>query len=69
MRVSWAGCGLSLPWRLCKPAPLRWATRHLLQDRSFTREAEDLAAWAREHDGAIRGAELVEMLARSRLTA
>jgi UDP:flavonoid glycosyltransferase YjiC (YdhE family) len=69
MRVSWAGCGLSLPWRLCKPAPLRWAARHLLGDRSFAREAEELATWAREHDGAIRGAELVETLARSRLTA
>jgi len=69
MRVSWAGCGLSIPWRLCQPAPLRWATRHLLKDRSFAREAEDLAAWAREHDGAERGAELVETLARSRLVA
>jgi len=69
MRVSWAGCGLSLPWRLCKPAPLRWATRHLLQDGSFTREAEGLAAWESAHDGAARGAELVETLARSRLPA
>ena len=25
MRVAWAGAGLSLPWRLCRPAPLRWA--------------------------------------------
>ena len=25
MRVSWAGVGLSLPWRLCRPSPLRWA--------------------------------------------
>jgi UDP:flavonoid glycosyltransferase YjiC (YdhE family) len=69
MRVSWAGCGLSLPWRLCKPAPLRWASRHLLQDRSFTQEAEELATWARDHDGAERGAELVEQLARSRTPA
>ncbi|MFL5901998.1 MAG: glycosyltransferase [Solirubrobacterales bacterium] len=69
MRVSWAGCGLSLPWRLCKPAPLRWATRRLLQGRSFTRKAEELATWAGDHDGAERGAELVETLARSRLPA
>ena len=27
MRVAWAGAGLSLPWRLCRPAPLRWAAR------------------------------------------
>jgi UDP:flavonoid glycosyltransferase YjiC (YdhE family) len=69
MRVAWAGCGLSLPWRLCKPTPLRWAARHLLRDRSFTREAEELATWARHHDGAKRGAELVETLARSRQPA
>jgi UDP:flavonoid glycosyltransferase YjiC (YdhE family) len=64
MRVAWAGAGLSLPWRLCRPAPLRWAARRLLEDRSFARRAEELAAWGREHDGAARGAELVEDLAR-----
>jgi UDP:flavonoid glycosyltransferase YjiC (YdhE family) len=63
MRVAWAGAGLSLPWRLCRPAPLRWAARRLLEEPSFTRRAEELAAWADEHDGATRGAELVEALA------
>ena len=66
MRVAWAGCGLSLPWRLCRPAPLRWATRSMLADPSFARRAGELAAWAAENDGAERGAELVEGLARSR---
>jgi UDP:flavonoid glycosyltransferase YjiC (YdhE family) len=66
MRVSWAGAGLSLPWRLCKPAPLRWSARRILQDPSFAAEAEKIAAWGREHDGAARGAELVEGLARRR---
>jgi MGT family glycosyltransferase len=69
MRVDWAGCGLSLPWRLCQSTPLRWATRRLLQDRSFATRAGELAAWAREHDGAERGAELVEQLARARTPA
>jgi UDP:flavonoid glycosyltransferase YjiC (YdhE family) len=69
MRVSWAGCGLSLPWRLCKPAPLRWAARHLLRDPSFTRRAGELATWAGENNGAERGAELVEGLARGRSAA
>lgn len=69
MRVSWAGCGLSLPWRLCKPAPLRWASRRLLEDFSFARRAGELAAWAAENDGAERGAELVERLAHSRSPA
>jgi UDP:flavonoid glycosyltransferase YjiC (YdhE family) len=69
MRVSWAGAGLSIPWRLCRPAPLRWAARRLLADPSFTRRANELAAWGRENDGADRGAELVERLACSRATA
>ena len=69
MRVAWAGCGLSLPWRLCRPAPLRWAASRVLEDRSFARRAEELGTWARTHDGAERGAELVEELARSRAPA
>jgi MGT family glycosyltransferase len=69
MRVSWAGCGLSLPWRLCRPTPLRWAARHLLEDDSFAGRAQELATWATEHDGAERSAELVEQLARTRTPA
>lgn len=69
MRVSWAGCGLSLPWRLCRPAPLRWAAQHLIDDPSFAQRAAELATWAQEHDGAERGAELVEQLARTRTPA
>jgi UDP:flavonoid glycosyltransferase YjiC (YdhE family) len=63
MRVAWAGAGLSLPWRLCRPTPLRWAARRVLHEPSFARRAEAIAAWGREHDGAARGAELVEALA------
>jgi UDP:flavonoid glycosyltransferase YjiC (YdhE family) len=66
MRVSWAGAGLSLPWRLCRPAPLRWTVRRLLGDPGFAARAGEIAAWGREHDGAQRGAELVENLARNR---
>ncbi len=66
MRVAWAGAGLSLPWRLCRPAPLRWAVRRMLEDDSFAARAGELAAWGREHDGARRGAELVEALAAGR---
>jgi UDP:flavonoid glycosyltransferase YjiC (YdhE family) len=64
MRVAWAGAGLSLPWRLCRPGPLRWSVRRLLADPAFAARAGELAAWGREHDGATRGAELVEALAR-----
>ncbi len=64
MRVSWAKAGLALPWRLCLPSPLRWATRRILGDPSFAARAGELAAWAQQHDGAERGAELVEQLAK-----
>jgi MGT family glycosyltransferase len=64
MRVSWAEAGLSLPWRLCRPQPLRWAARRILGDPSFAARAGEIAAWGRENDGAQRGAELVERLSR-----
>jgi UDP:flavonoid glycosyltransferase YjiC (YdhE family) len=63
MRVSWAGVGLSLPWRLCRPGPLRWAARRVLADPSFAARSRQIAAWGAAHDGADRGAELVEELA------
>lgn len=63
MRLDWYGAGLSLPWRLCHPGPLRWAVRRMLGEPAFTARAEEIAAWGREHDGAARGAELVEELA------
>jgi UDP:flavonoid glycosyltransferase YjiC (YdhE family) len=69
MRVAWAKCGLSLPWRLCRPAPLRWAARRLLEDGSFAESARRLAAWAEDNDGAERGADLVERLALTRAPA
>jgi UDP:flavonoid glycosyltransferase YjiC (YdhE family) len=62
-RISWAGVGLSVPWRLCRPRPLRWAARRILRDEGFARRAGELARWSRENDGAVRGAELVEELA------
>ena len=63
MRLDWAGAGLSLPWRLCRPRPLRWAVRRMLEDDSFAARAAEIAAWGRDNDGAARGAELVEELA------
>ena len=66
MRVGWAEAGLSLPWRLCRPAPLRWAARRILGDPSFTARAGEIAAWgagarrrrARRRAGRAAGAEL-----------
>lgn len=69
MRVSWAGCGLSVPWRLCRPTPLRWATRRLLADDSFAERAGELGDWAEQNNGAERAAGLVERLAQTRAPA
>ena len=66
MRISWAGAGRSLPWRLCQPSPLRWAARRILDDPTFAARAGEMAAWAQQHDGAQRGAELVEQLATAK---
>ncbi|MEK6250994.1 MAG: nucleotide disphospho-sugar-binding domain-containing protein [Actinomycetota bacterium] len=63
IRVAWAGAGLSLPWRLCRRAPLRWAARRILGDPGFRLRAGEFATWRRENDGAQRGAELVERFA------
>jgi UDP:flavonoid glycosyltransferase YjiC (YdhE family) len=69
MRVAWAGAGLSLPWRLCRPTPLRWVARRLLHEPTFKAKAQEIAAWGEENDGAARGAELVEQLALEKAAA
>jgi UDP:flavonoid glycosyltransferase YjiC (YdhE family) len=61
-RVAWAGAGLMLPWRLLGAGPLRWATRRILDEPSFTRRAEEFARWSGVNDGAEHGAQLVELL-------
>jgi MGT family glycosyltransferase len=63
-RVAWAGAGLMLPWRFLGEASLRWAVRRVLRDPRFTERAGEIASWAHRNDGARRGAELVEALAR-----
>ena len=63
MRVDWAGAGLSLPWRLCRPRRCAGRCGGMLGRRSFAVRAAEIAAWGRENDGAARGAELVEELA------
>jgi UDP:flavonoid glycosyltransferase YjiC (YdhE family) len=65
-RVTWAGVGVSVPWRLARPRALRWALRRVLGDSGFAERAGDIARWAAANDGAARGAELVERLACSR---
>jgi UDP:flavonoid glycosyltransferase YjiC (YdhE family) len=64
-RVAWSGAGLMLPWRLLGRRSLRAAVRRLLGQGAFGDRASEIAAWGREHDGAQRGAELVEELGRA----
>jgi UDP:flavonoid glycosyltransferase YjiC (YdhE family) len=53
---------LKVPWRLTGPRSVRLAVRRILGDSRFGERAAEIAAWGRRHDGAERGAELVEAL-------
>jgi UDP:flavonoid glycosyltransferase YjiC (YdhE family) len=64
-RADWAGVGVRLPWRLLSPTAVRLASRRALGDATIAERARRLAAWAAEHDGAERAADLVERLALS----
>jgi MGT family glycosyltransferase len=64
-RADWAGVGVRLPWRLLAPATVRLAARRALADPAITARARVLRAWAAQHDGASRAADLVEELART----
>lgn len=61
-RVTWAGAGLSLPWRLTRPGPLRWAVRRLLADSAFGGHAQGIAAWSADNPGAPYAVSLVEKI-------
>lgn len=59
-RVAWAGAGLTVPGRLRRPAPIRWAVRTLLEDDRYRRAAERIGASEWVRDGAERAAAEVE---------
>lgn len=63
-RVAWSRTGLMLPWRLVGAGSLRVAVRRVLGDPVFAARAAEIALWAGENDGARRGVELVEELAK-----
>ena len=63
-RVAWSGAGLALPRRVARPGPVRWAVRRILGDPAFRAAAAEIGAWSERNDGTVRGAELVEKLAR-----
>lgn len=62
-RVAWSGAGLMLPRRMLAPRRLRLALRRLLGEPRHGERAGQIAAWGRHHDGAERGAELLERFA------
>jgi UDP:flavonoid glycosyltransferase YjiC (YdhE family) len=64
-RVAWSGTGVMLPWRLIGQHALRLAARKALTEPSYRARAGEIGAWAAVNDGAERGAELVEELART----
>ena len=63
-RVDWAGVGVRLPRRLCRPGPVGLAVRRALAEPRLAVRARALASWAAAHDSGARAADLVEAFAR-----
>jgi UDP:flavonoid glycosyltransferase YjiC (YdhE family) len=64
-RVDWAGCGVRVPRRLCRPGPVALAVQRALGEPRRARRAREIAAWAAANDAGARAAALVEELARA----
>ncbi len=62
-RVDWAGVGVRLPRRMVGAHGLRLAVGRALARPGLRTRARELAAWAAEHDGPTRAADLVESFA------
>jgi MGT family glycosyltransferase len=65
-RVDWAGVGVRVPRRLLSARAVRLAVLRVLGDQRMRERAATVAAWASDHDGPGRAAELVEEFARQR---
>lgn len=59
-RVDHFGAGLAVPGRLLSPGALRLALRRLLANPDHAARAREIAAWAENHDGPHRAAEVIE---------
>jgi UDP:flavonoid glycosyltransferase YjiC (YdhE family) len=66
-RVDWAGVGVRLPGRLVGARGLALAVGRALARPQLRAGARRLQAWAARHDGAARGADLVEAFAARQL--
>ena len=62
-RAQWAGAGLNLPGRFLSATTLRWVVERALERPGLRARAQELAGWARTHDGAETAAKLVERFA------
>src|SRR5262249_34198867 len=56
-RIAWAGAGVGLPRRLTTPRGIRLAVRKLLSNPGYRAKAEEIAAWAKTHDGPATAAD------------
>jgi UDP:flavonoid glycosyltransferase YjiC (YdhE family) len=63
-RVDWAGAGVRLPRRLCRPGLVALAVCRALSDPSLAARARTFAAWASSHDPGAQAAAHVEAFAR-----
>ena len=65
-RAQWAGAGLNLPGRFLSATTLRCVVQSALARPGLRVRAQELAGWARVHDGAETAAGLVERFAAAR---
>jgi UDP:flavonoid glycosyltransferase YjiC (YdhE family) len=61
--VDWAGVGVRLPRRLCRPGPVGLAVERALARPGLRARARELAAWASVNDPGARAAGLVQRFA------
>jgi UDP:flavonoid glycosyltransferase YjiC (YdhE family) len=62
-RIDWAGVGVRVPRRLCRPGPIGLAVERTLSSPSMRARAGSFRAWFASHDPAARASELIEGLA------
>jgi UDP:flavonoid glycosyltransferase YjiC (YdhE family) len=63
-RVAWAGVGVRIPRRLCRPTPVRLAVQRAVSESRVRARARELAAWAAANDAGARASALIERFAR-----
>ncbi len=65
-RITWAEVGRSIRWSLTGPRSLKWAVAEILANPLYRVRAGQIRSWDQQHDGAERGAVLVEELVAGR---